>query len=291
MSNIYSDFDFSLLDDPEFKEDSVREELIVPLLKALGYNASGPNKITRSKPLTHPYVHIGTKKHKVNIIPDYLLRVGDEHNWILDAKAPGEDILKGKNPEQAFSYAIHPEVRAFRYALCNGRQISIFDVSKVKPLLVLSLEDITEKFKEVERLLNPLAFTKPYIFDFKPDFGLFMLKSGAHIEQTQHFMPIGIPLLAKVEDGLYTVFVSMLHGDIWLGISFDFDEVRFEQLMQAFPDDKEKEAREALKRQPYKIIFKDNTPEVCVDAKFGETVHSNENEDYLPLLVDRFYVL
>jgi hypothetical protein len=37
------DFDFALLDSPDFKEDAVREEIIHPLLNALGYAASGPN--------------------------------------------------------------------------------------------------------------------------------------------------------------------------------------------------------------------------------------------------------
>ena len=32
MPKLYKDFDFNLLDDEEFGEDSVREELVVPLL-------------------------------------------------------------------------------------------------------------------------------------------------------------------------------------------------------------------------------------------------------------------
>lgn len=38
-------FDFSLLDDPEYGEDSVREDIISPIIKALGYSASGNNKM------------------------------------------------------------------------------------------------------------------------------------------------------------------------------------------------------------------------------------------------------
>jgi len=37
---LFNDFDSRLLDDAGFKEDSVREELIAPLLKALGYSAA-----------------------------------------------------------------------------------------------------------------------------------------------------------------------------------------------------------------------------------------------------------
>ena len=34
--NLFKNFDFNLLDSANFKEDSVREELITPLLHALG---------------------------------------------------------------------------------------------------------------------------------------------------------------------------------------------------------------------------------------------------------------
>ena len=56
MTDIYNDFNFALLNSSEFKEDSVREEIISPLLKQLGYSASGPNQIIRSRNLLHPFV-------------------------------------------------------------------------------------------------------------------------------------------------------------------------------------------------------------------------------------------
>src|ERR1039458_1534033 len=105
------DFDFSLLDSPDFKEDSVREEIIMPMLKALGYSSSGPNKITRSKALQHPFITIGAKRRPIQLIPDYLLSVQDNLTTVLDAKAPGEEIKFGDNVEQVYSYAIHPEIR------------------------------------------------------------------------------------------------------------------------------------------------------------------------------------
>jgi len=42
---MFENFDFRLLDSPEFKEDSVREELITPLLHSLGYRAYGDFQI------------------------------------------------------------------------------------------------------------------------------------------------------------------------------------------------------------------------------------------------------
>src|SRR5437868_1990330 len=92
---IFSSFDFELLDDPEFKEDSVREELTKPLLNALGYHAKGKNKIIRSKTLEHPFVKVGTKKRPITNFPDYLLQVDGKNAWVLDAKGPDEHISSG----------------------------------------------------------------------------------------------------------------------------------------------------------------------------------------------------
>lgn len=285
---MFSDFDFGLLDDPEFKEDSVREEIIAPLLRQLGYSAGGPAKITRSKALTHPYVYLGSQKYKINIIPDYVLAVED-HRWILDAKAPKEDLLKGKNPQQAFSYAIHPEIRATRYALCNGRQLAVFDISKVEPVLVVELKEIDEKFAEIVRLLSPIALTKPHLLNFNPDFGVYLLKLGCTPNTTQVFFPMGIGCIARVEDDLYTAFVNIDFDNTWLAVSFDFDKDRYGELLKVLPNEISAEVENALRRQPYRIFFKDTLPEVCISARLSEYITSNQDEDYCPFIVEKFF--
>jgi Type I restriction enzyme R protein N terminus (HSDR_N) len=177
-SGMYSDFDFEILKDPNFKEDSVREELIAPLLKALGYSSSGDAKIIRSKALDHPFVYIGTKSNHVKIIPDYLLKIREDHCWVLDAKAPSENIQNGKNVEQAYSYAIHPEVRASIYALCNGYELTAFHISKIKPILTIKLDKIDSQINAIQKLLSPQTFNNFKASDYNPDYGLHILKLG-----------------------------------------------------------------------------------------------------------------
>jgi len=121
---MFEDFDFTILEDPEFKEDSVREELVLPLIKALDYNITGDSRVVRSRGLIHPYVALGSKQRKVSIIPDYLFLSENKPYWVLDAKSPTEDVIKSKHVEQAYSYAIHPEVRAELFALCNGKEFA-----------------------------------------------------------------------------------------------------------------------------------------------------------------------
>jgi len=101
LDELFGTFDFSVLGSSDFKEDSVREEVILPILHALGYSPAGLNQIIRSRTLLHPFVNIGSQKRKIYLIPDYLLAVENKPAWILDAKAPGENISAGENVEQA----------------------------------------------------------------------------------------------------------------------------------------------------------------------------------------------
>ena len=99
INNILEHFDYRLLENPEFKEDSVREEIVLPIIKGLGYSANKPNQIIRSRNLIHPFVAIGSQKKKIYIIPDYLFEVNDKPSWILDAKSPQK---MSSNCESAF---------------------------------------------------------------------------------------------------------------------------------------------------------------------------------------------
>ena len=161
--DIYKDFDFSLLDDPDFKEDSVREELILPFLKNLNYRPTGRNKMVRSKILEHPFVKIGSGKRNINIIPDYLFEVNGNYSWVLDAKSPDEEIKTGENLEQVYFYAIHPDIRVNYYALCNGREFILHKVTAKKPILQFHLDEIGKHWTKIKKLLSPDAFVQAAI--------------------------------------------------------------------------------------------------------------------------------
>ena len=146
MIDIFKGFDFRELYSLDFKEDSVREVLILPILTELGYHQ---NQIVRSKTLSHPFVKIGSQKRQVNIVPDYLLKVEESYAWVLDAKAPNEDIFSGGNVEQVYSYAIHPEVRTKFFALCNGNSFVLYRQDEQKPLLSFALREIGNYWEEL----------------------------------------------------------------------------------------------------------------------------------------------
>jgi tRNA G10 N-methylase Trm11 len=145
-----------LQNDPEFKEDSVREVIILPILKELGYIQSN---IVRSKKLDHPFLKIGSKKRPINLIPDYSLKVEGNFAWVLDAKAPDEKISSGDNVEQVYSYATHPEIRSIYFALCNGKQFALYRTqSSGNPILLFDIDEIESNWKQLFQHLSPESF-------------------------------------------------------------------------------------------------------------------------------------
>lgn len=214
-------FDPSLLDDPEFKEDAVREEVVVPILKRLGYSASGPHKIVRSKPLLHPFVMIGSKKHPVNIVPDYLLYTEGRPSLVLDAKRPNAQLVKSIHAEQAYSYAIHPDVRVRFYSLCNGRQLVAYDIYGIAPIFEIDLVDIDQDWGIVESVLSPenVAFAPERYF--APDFGTAVTKMGSPAGFTWLFPFIKFSEYCQVDEDLFTLPITIPIGDVDHLASFD----------------------------------------------------------------------
>lgn len=182
-TTFYKDFDFQLLNSAEFKEDAVREELINPILKQLGYKAYGHNRIVYSKTLSHPFVKIGSQKRQINIVPDYLFEINGKYSWVLDAKAPDENILLGDHIEQVYSYSIHPDINADIFALCNGKEFVAYSKDKREPLLFFQLSEIDKHWEEIEKLLSPDKFIEKLIlqehvtkYEKKDDFSYISLK-------------------------------------------------------------------------------------------------------------------
>lgn len=146
----------TIASDPDFKEDSVREVIILPILKELGYTQEN---IVRSMTLQHPFLKIGSKKRPINLIPDYTLKVENNFAWVLDAKAPNQKIINDDNVEQVYSYATHPEIRSNYFTLCNGLEFSVYRTSDTdKPVLFFEIEEIERHWEELKLFLSPTSF-------------------------------------------------------------------------------------------------------------------------------------
>ena len=115
--------------------------------------------------------------------------INDKFAWILDAKAPNEKILNTKHVEQAYSYAVHSEIRVPYFALCNGREFVLYHVSKSDPVVYFDMRALPMYWDVLIKLLDPNNVLT-YDHGLRKDFGLhlnvtFVQSSGGWLKNVQ----------------------------------------------------------------------------------------------------------
>lgn len=280
-------FDFRILDEPDFQEDSVREEILAPILVALGYGAGRPNRIVRSKKLVHPFVSIGSATKQIYLVPDYVLEVDGKHAWLLEAKGPTVDILKTTHVEQAYSYAIHSEIRVPLFALCNGRRFVLYHVSKPRPILDFDMRLLSSYWDNLVKLLAP-GNVMAYDIGPKKDLGLHLKRLGFHEFKSLFFLDVPIAFIAHLDPDLYTFGSSVRidDGDTYV-VSYDFGADVLHQLRGKVPDEALRILSEPFAGEIRLVKFVDMLFRVTIDSRVGERLQENENEIFLPLRINR----
>ena len=283
ITDMFSHFNFAALDDPNFKEDAVREELLAPIIRRLGYSPTGRARVIRSKALTHPYVRIGTKKHPVSIVPDYTFLYDGKAILVLDAKRPTEGVLAPANVEQAYSYAIHPEIRCRHFALCNGRELSIFDVETIEPVVVLKVERVEEDWEKYIKFLTPRFLLEPVLRNFDPDFGTVILRMGYQSETRFTFPAVELQSLSRVSENVYTACAGYIWNDVDHLATFDIDATLISRLFTCLPSLVSDQAQYALSKAPFSISL-DRILAVDIVARVGPLTQG-QHEPFVPFEV------
>lgn len=133
-----------------YSEADVREEIISPLLRILGYDESSYFSIDREKPIRV----LGRRQ-----FIDYNLTLWAENFWLIEAKRPKGHAgrFSFEDLSQAVGYATHPDINAALVVLCDGRKIEVYDreVSLVEPLLEVQKETLVRDINKVRALLSP----------------------------------------------------------------------------------------------------------------------------------------
>jgi len=167
-STLFGNLDFNALSsNKEFNEADVRAVIIDPILKELGFQHEN---ILREKPLKSPFLKTGSKKRQVNLVPDYILKVGNSFALVLDAKSPRQKIINDDNVEQVYSYATHPEIRSYYFALCNGVEFACYRTTDTaEPVLYFQLIEINKYWQQLKKTISPNSFQSGKSFSYTPD--------------------------------------------------------------------------------------------------------------------------
>jgi len=161
-------FDFSHLPFDRMGEADVREDILAPLVRELGYRTGTEFDIIREQSLRYPKVFLGRKNPKKDIElrgkADYIFEVRGQVRWVLEVKAPGVEIGVDEI-EQAWTYANHAEVRAVYFAICNGHELKVFvtqNAPTVGAFLTVPYAEMAESFAKIADVLSPVAIQRDF---------------------------------------------------------------------------------------------------------------------------------
>lgn len=273
------------LDDPDFKEDSVRELIIAPMLSRLGFPPVGDTRVIRSKTLKHPFIRVGTRNHPVTVIPDYTLIHNEKPIFILDAKAPREDVLDSEHVQQAYSYAMHPEIACREFGLCNGKQLAVFDVFHREPLMRVAFDEFESRWADIEKHLSLKFLLEPARRRFAPDFGLALVRMGFQGTTSMVMLGIRLNLFVRVSDEMYTASANTNFGTVDHCASFDFPAAMLPEIVAGLPAPLGARFIDALKRAPFQAAA-GLVIELDLAARLGE-ITMGHDEEFVPLIIEQ----
>jgi len=281
---MFEHFDPILFTDPNFKEDSVREVIIAPMLSRLGYHPTGKQVVVRSKSLVQPFIYAGTRRHPVTIIPDYTLAYEGRIVLVLDAKSPVESVSSSENVQQAYSYAIHPEIRTHHFALCNGKRLAVYTVDSTESLLDIPFEHFEARWSDIEKHLAPKYLLDPSLRHLRPDFGYKLSRLGMASGTDITMIGTRLGMFAKLDESLYSATVNTDFAGEDHCVSFDFTPEKLPLLLAGLPGDLAAQFLHALSRAPFQACA-DLVVEADLRTHLGELIKV-EHETFVPLVVD-----
>jgi hypothetical protein len=280
---LFINFDKKLFDSSDFKEDSVREVIIVPILQKLGYSPSGSNQVIRSKTLVHPFIYAGTRKIPVKLIPDYTLKCDGKIVLVLDAKNPDKDILSIESVQQVYSYAIHPEIKSHHFALCNGRQFVLFDVDHNEPIFLIEYENFEKNWDEVHKFLSPKNLKVPSLRDFAPDLGMAFARLGLKDASRIVLQPSSFNMVARVNQNMMTATANGDFNGSKHCMSLDFHPIFIRPMLSCLPNEISQLFMNSLDSHPF-CAAAELMIEIDVITILGSEIEGEE-ERFRPLIV------
>ena len=136
------------LDVAGYSEADVREEIVSPLLRVLGYDKQSYFSVDREKPI---------KLLGRNKFLDYSLTLWSENFWLIETKKPKGKGFSYSDLRQAVEYAVHPEINASLVMLCNGRLIEVYDreISLTDAIVRIEVKALTQEIDKLRAILSP----------------------------------------------------------------------------------------------------------------------------------------
>lgn len=154
---------FEAHDIEAMNETDVREVIVRPLLRRLGYRQGSSANIRTELTLSYGKLFLGRKKDSDRDLrgrADYICEVLSAGKWVVEVKGPDQPLTL-EDAHQAHSYAAHPEVAGLFSLLTNGREFRLYRTSQPEtPILTWNVDQTEGQWVKIANLLSPAAIER-----------------------------------------------------------------------------------------------------------------------------------
>ncbi len=120
---------FSEKDFSNYSEADIREEVIAPLVKMLGYEKNTDYEVEREESFQKDKIFLKAgSKEKLQL--DYLCNIRKNNFWLIEAKNGEKKDISEEELQQAYLYSLHPKVNCRYFAVTNGWFFNLYDRNK-----------------------------------------------------------------------------------------------------------------------------------------------------------------
>lgn len=159
--------DFPIFNFNVMGEADVREEIVAPLIRHLGYRSGTEHDVIREQTLSYPKVSLGRQKNTDPLVrgrADYICVAGKQVRWVVEAKAPDAELDQTAE-EQAWTYANHPEIRAVYFCVTNGREFKLFQTNRgpdAPAIFSCAYDQLAERLVAIGNVLAPASVLRDH---------------------------------------------------------------------------------------------------------------------------------
>jgi hypothetical protein len=162
-------------------------------------------------------------------------------------------------------------------------------VSKPAPVLQFDMRLVASYWDNLVKLLGPKTVLN-CDFGLKKDLGLHLKRLGFDEFSSLIFPAVPVPFIAHLTEGQYNFSLGMKldEGDEYMA-SFDFGSKVMQQLYGRIPEEGFRILTKPFEDEIRQVMFADTFYRVNVDCRVGENLIENDQEIFLPMLVNRFF--
>lgn len=156
---------FEPYDIETMNETDVREAIVRPLIRALGYTHGGAEaRIETEKTFRYGKAFLGRKSPSKDpdLVgrADYICEVVSIGRWVVEVKSPAADLTLD-DAEQAHTYTAHPEVAGWFFLLCNGREFRLYRANHpAEPAATWPVSETENMLPALHGILSPDGIRK-----------------------------------------------------------------------------------------------------------------------------------